>query len=556
LFGGGDEKDKNDKEKKDNDDDGLEIEIPDLLSASANAGIKYGASISTTRRIPEPFTSLGFMYGYKYGAGASAFNLFGAGVGADREYHFTFDFHDAYLKSILEEKVELAKEIATTDINNLSLDISSLSAASIFSSPFATFAAEQAKNAFSFPPVPYNQTVTDLVDEGEFAVEIAFGLGPIKAKFGAGIEYTEANDYLWRSGVFYNWGLYPLQSYDYVADNNNLQAGTILQDILTKSGSYMWEQFKDKIFRKIRIWPFTLLKSTPTDTIRVGPPTRHSVLTVDSLWIDRVLSELDSVNVFYWDWYGTDGISNKKSAMSANEFNILNHVKSQAVELHKLDYGIGGFYQFEPNGTLIDSSALLTINYHNDELTVLLEDSTEYRIDENDLRMYVEDKTNNRWIYMGGVVDTANNTVTVKIDSLGTFTLAPFIPDGEIQLTTQPDTIRVEASNSVEVTSSVIYYNTGSEVDNDEEFTIEVTKGSILEEDVNPGAEGVQLFSPGGRVSFTYQSDSISGLAYIKVSSRKGGAEGITTVAIYEKDPPQAPVIHSVSLVDYAVEVS
>lgn len=76
LFGGGDEKDKDDKKKK-NDDNEFEIEIPDLLSASANAGIKYGASISTIRNIPEPLTSFGFMYGYKYSVGVEAFSLLG-----------------------------------------------------------------------------------------------------------------------------------------------------------------------------------------------------------------------------------------------------------------------------------------------------------------------------------------------------------------------------------------------------------------------------------------------------------------------------------------------
>ncbi len=563
LFGGGDEKDKNDKDKKDKekkDDNELEIKIPDLLSASANAGIRYGASISTTRSVPEPYSSLGFMYGYKYAAGASAFNLFGAGVGQDREYHFTFDFHDAYLKGVLEEKVQLAKEIATNDMSNLSLDISSLSAASIFRSPLATFAAEQTKNAFSFPPIPYHQTVTDLLDQGEFAVEISFGIGPVKAKFGAGIEYTEANDYLWRSGVFYDWGLYPLQAYDYVADNNTLQVGTILQDILYESGEYLWEQIKQAfippIFRKLSFWPFNILKSTGGPYFfQVGPETRSSVLVVDTFSVDLEILDVDSLRVYYWDWYGTKGISDKKSSMNAEDLKILEHVKSKAVEVHKLDYGIGGFYQFEPNGTVIADSAMLTINYHNDELNVLLEDGSEYTIDESKLRIYVEDKTHNKWIYLGGVANADNNTVTARIDSLGTFTLAPFIPDGEITLTADPDAIRIDVSDTTEVTSSTIYYNTGQLVE-DEEFTIEVSRGTITTTDEDPNLAGVQVKSDrSGRISFTYQSDSISGIAYLKAKSLKGGAEGIITVAIYEKNPPQTPVITSVTLEDYSVEL-
>lgn len=556
LFGSGDEKDKNDKESNDNnkkdDDNKFKIEIPELLLGSANAGIKYGASISTTREVPQPFTSLGFMYGYKYAAKVSAFSLFGAGVGQDREYNFIFDFHDSYLKGIVEEKVQLAKDLVSTDMSNLSLDISSLSGANLFQSPFATFAAEQTKNAFSYPPIPYRQTVKDLVDQGAFKVEISFGIGPVKCKFGAGIEYNEANDYLWRSGVFYDWGLYPLQTYDYVAQNKDIKVGTILQDILNESGAYLWEQVSGgwikEIFKQIPIWPFNLLKATNAYEIQVGPDSRTSYLAVDTL------SGVDSVYVNYWDWYGTDGITEKKATMAAESLKILEHVKNMAVEVHKLDYGIGGFYQFEPNGMVVADSAVLTINYDDSELDVMLKDSTAYTINESDLRMYVEDKTNNKWIYIGGEVDPVTNQVTARIDSLGTFTLAPFTPDGEIILTANPDTIRVEVLDSTRVTSNTIYYTTGEKVV-DEEFTIEVSRGTILTSDVNPVAVGLQILSVDGKISFDYRSDSISGIAFLKASSRKGGAEGLTTVTIYEENPPETPVITSAMLDAYSVDL-
>ena len=66
------------------------------------------------------------MYGYKYSAGVDAFSLFGAGVGEDREYRFTFDFHDSYIKNIVEEKVQLVSDLANADMSNLSLHVSSL----------------------------------------------------------------------------------------------------------------------------------------------------------------------------------------------------------------------------------------------------------------------------------------------------------------------------------------------------------------------------------------------------------------------------------------------
>ncbi|MCK4750372.1 MAG: hypothetical protein KAT15_25120, partial [Bacteroidales bacterium] len=316
-----------------------------------------------------------------------------------------------------------------------------------------------------------------------------------------------------------------------MADNNDLQVGPILQDILYKSGAYLWEQIKETlippIFKKIPIWPFTLLKGAGAYHIPVGPKTRSSILVMDTLTMDvDSLATIDSLFVYYWDWYGTEGISDKKGTMDQSALKILEQVKSKAVDVHNLDYGIGGFYQFEPNGMVIADSAVLTINYHDAELTVLLEDSSEYTIDENKLRMYAEDKSNNRWVYIGGVVNPDSNTVTARIDSLGTFTLAPFIPDGEVILTANPDTIRVEVANNTMVSSGTIYYNTGQTVV-DEEFTVEVSRGTISTADVNPGIDGIQLRSASGRVSFEYQSDSISGIAYLKVTSRKGGAQGL-----------------------------
>jgi hypothetical protein len=569
LFGGDNEKDK-DKDKKDNTEkkkDGddkitsLLKKIPkvDLLSGEVSGGLKYGASISTTRNVSEPFTSLGFIYGYKYGAKAEAIKLLEASVAADREYEFKIDLHDSYLQSILEEKVALAREIAHTDISSMKLDISSLSGAKIFESPLSAFVAEQTKNAFSFPPVPYTQTVTDLVDEGDFKVEISFGIGPVKAKFGGGIEYTEANNYQLTSGVFYNWGLYPHQEYTYVADNPDFKVGVILQDILAESGEYMWERIRDmlnplpRIFKKIPIWPFNKIFKSVTDGyyhIPVGPEGRNSFLVADSLTTTH-----DSLFVYYWDWYGTGEETAKKGSLSAEQKSILQHIRSKATDLHKLDYGIGGFYQFEPNGMYISDSAVLTIHYFDEELTVLLPDSSEYTLDETSLRIYAEDKTNNRWVYVGGIVEPENNTVTARIDSLGTFTLAPFVPYGEISLDISPDTIYLENSDSAHITSGIIYYNSGSVAVN-EEYTIQVSKGSIISADSNPEAGGIQVKAEGGALSFDYRADSISGVAYLKVQSRTGSASGLVTVMIMDNEPPGAPVLQSVELDDYSVDIS
>ena len=87
-----------------------------------------------------------------------------------------------------------------------------------------------------------------------------------------------------------------------------------------------------------------------------------------------------------------------------------------------MQYGIGGFYQFEPYGLELLDTCFLTIKYDPVELGSL---------DENSLGMYWEDKQNKKWVYIGGVVDTVNHSVTAPINHLSLFTLAPAMPYGE-----------------------------------------------------------------------------------------------------------------------------
>ncbi len=545
-----DSDDKTEDDKKD-DDNKLEIKIPDILSLSASGGGKFGASIGTYRNIDNPYTTLGFMYGYKYSAKAELIGLFDVGVAQEREYHFSFDFHDDLLKSILEDKVSLVKELTSTDISDLDLDISSMSGASFFSEPFTAFAEEQVKNAFSFPPVPYNHTVKDLIGDGAFEVSLSFGLGPVKCSFGGGISYTEENEYLWKSGVFYNWKLYPLQTYDYVEQNNSYTAKDILQDILNESGDYLWEEAKENIFKKIAIWPLSLLlKSTKLDSIPLVPDSER----LSYLMADTITSQ-DSIFVYYWDWYGTDGVPVTKSTLKSTQKNTFQMVKDLATEVHKLDYGIGGFYQFEPNGKLVEDSAVLTIHYFDEELEVMLSDSSLYQINEMDLCMYVEDKANSSWVYIGGVVDTLKNTVTARIDSFATFTLAPFVPASEMVLTSNKDTIYIETSDTAIITSNILYYNTGEIINNDEEFTIGVSRGTIDAVDVNSSVDGIQVAAIGGKIEFNYIADSISGIVYIKAESRKGQASDAVKVFINEQNPPDAPLLTTANLNDYNVSL-
>jgi len=554
LFGGDDDKNKEKKDSKE-DDDKWKLDLPDIASAAAKAGGKFGFNVGTTRLVPDASTHLGFMYGYKYSLGASAL-LWKTGLSQDRTYQYTFNISDKQAVDIFNEKSSLAKGLFTKDPGDVDLNLSNLNAGSLFTNPFTDLVEEQVKNALSFPPIPYEVTITDVVDDGGFDMSLAIGFTALKVKFGAGFKYETTNEYKRSEGVFYNFRLYPLASYDFQEENKNYEAKAILQDILTESADYIWQQIKESlippIFKRINIWPFNRwFKSDGQFIIPVGPDTRSlSVLAVDSLFT------ADSMHVYYWDWYGIEGKPDSRKSLNDRKLMIIDVMMNRAKEIHKLDYGIGGFYQFEPyNRSVGNSNAALTIQYFDEELSVYLPDSSVYKIPESDLCMYKEDKENNRWTYVGGAVDTALNTVTAVIDSLGTYTLAPFAPSGNFGFTTTPDTIDLEISNTATLVSEPIYYNTGESVSDGELFTVEISSGTVLNPDIDSLMEGFQIAASGGTITFDYQAENHSGVAFVKASSTFGRSSGTHEIFITDKQAPQAPVLSEVTMKNHQVHL-
>ncbi len=553
LFGGDDDKKKDDNNGKDNGN--WELDLPDIASVAASAGGRFGFNIGTTRLVPDASTRLGFMYGYKYSLGASAL-IWNAGLSQDRTYQYTFNLFDEQVVDIFNEKCSLAKDLFSMDPGNVKLKLGSLSGGSLFTNPFTDFVKEQVGNAFSFPPIPYDVTVTDVVDDGGFDMSLSIGFAVVKVKFGAGFKYETTNEYKRAEGVFYNFRLYPLATYNFQEDNQNYEAKSILQEILSESASYVWQQIKDylipPIFKRIKIWPFNRwFKSGDQFIIPVGPDTRASVLMVDSL------PTADSMFVYYWDWYGTEGKSDARKNLDSKRLMISDYVRNRAKGIHKLDYGIGGFYQFEPYGrSLGNADATLTIQYFDDELTVHLPDSSVYKIPEMDLCMYKEDKENNQWVYIGGAIDTVLNTVTAAIDSLGTYTLAPYVPAGTFRFSATPDTIDLQSSNIASLVSDLIYYNTGELISNGELYTVEISSGLVLNADADNQIDGIQVGAVNGIVTINYQSEDYSGMAYIKASSIFGRSSGMHELFVRDNQAPQAPVLAEANLNDYEVHLN
>jgi hypothetical protein len=121
--------------------------------------------------------------------------------------------------------------------------------------------------------------------------------------------------------------------------------------------------------------------------------------------------------------------------------------------------GIGGFFQFLPNGRILMAPAQISIHY---------EDSEVVNLDENSLAIYKWNSNNGEWDYIGGVVDTMGNKVTGDITELGLYTLAPAMPAGKVEWPDQIVTIGTNSSGQpirrINLTSGPILMNNGNPV--------------------------------------------------------------------------------------------
>ncbi|MBS2098770.1 T9SS type A sorting domain-containing protein [Carboxylicivirga linearis] len=566
LFENDDEnkkKDSNkDKSNNDDDDDGLEIEndiipIPididdleiDLASLGAAGGLMYGVHFGTSRFVQNPSFRIGFMYGYKYDLQAGNILLGEAGINQEREFQYTFSIEDQKIIDTFNEKVGLANSMLNSPSDNIKLNLSDLTSGKIFNAPFNTVAFNHARSALEFPPVPYKKIVTDKVDDGSFNVEIAFGLDILKGKFGAGFQYSEYNQYPIEKGVFYNWKLLPTETYSFVENNETYKAEEIIQDIVEGSCDYLWSEIQNgmaQVFSFFNIFSFLKASSGDMNFNIEKRPESKLVVNGDKLELPE---EIEYFKLAYWDWYGT-GVTTKSTLKSSSPAKLkrIELIRKIASEIYQFDYGIGGFYQFEPYNTSVgENDVTIVINYLDEELLVEQKDGSIRHIDEADLRVYKEDKENNRWIYIGGIVDEINNTVSTKIDAFGTFTLAPFIPHGDFELMVDPDTINLDSQTTANITSSLLMYNTEEVVADGEQFIVEVSRGLLNAEtpDTSIIVEAIE-----GKINATYLAPESSGEIIIKAKSLYGDATAISKVLIVDSNPPVQPYLLSAQMED------
>ncbi len=348
-------------------------------------------------------------------------------------------------------------------------------------------------------------------------------LNVLVASFGTGATIEEGRYKTKEKGKLLNKNVFITESYDsYIPD---IYEDLPIRRILTLSS--ILSIIDNFVFTSdiLSLWPFK------DNIFYVGDT--GSYLTYEP---EAFPADLDSITCASWSWYGDSPGTRKNDIVDDFSRAIYQKNRKETEEQYGMTFGIGGFYQFEPYDLKLLDTIYLTISYDQDEIK---------GFDESDLAMYYEDKDENTWVFIGGEIDALNKTVTAPIGHLSNFTLAPSLPYGTINLNASPDSINADGISKALITSDTIFNNNMTPVSDGEMFTINISHGEILTNDVNPDMEGIQIMAQDHRIQFEIVSGNIGAVATISTHSINGSASGILEVLYVDTIPPSTPVLVS-----------
>lgn len=196
-----------------------------------------------------------------------------------------------------------------------------------------------------------------------------------------------------------------------------------------------------------------------------------------------------------------------------------------------LVYGIGGIYRFESTN-VFNGSATLSLSYSATEVAGLNPEG---------LRVFTLPDGTNRWQLVGGTVNTASNTVSVTITNLGTYTLAPPMPAGDLQLITSSNTLAADGVSQMTVVVTNLMLNTGNAATQQWVYTANANGVSILNPDTDATTPGVQVLSTNGAVTLLLRAPVGGSVAYVSLTSVVGDAFGSVAINLIDDVPPTVP---------------
>ena len=376
-------------------------------------------------------------------------------------------------------------------------------------------------SAPSPPEITYSITESEITEIEGFPVTIGLSLtSALSAELGGGTSFKEFDKKLVEQGAWYKGKHLMLEQY---IDNPHASYGfdTEYEDVVNNIVEMIPFEIKVAAF-------FLEILSFIFDDVEFDLGNGSSIYFTEG----SLPAGLDTVNVASWGWWGADR-SRLPSHLTPRVRDIRSRIRDDARSIYGMDYGVGGFYQFEPLETTLLDSVSLTIAYMDSEVV---------NIDESTLRMYWEDKDNHEWVLVGGEVDLTNNTVTAVIPALQVYTLAPTLPKGRFTMIPEPPSIPADSSTICTITSGTIYNNDNSIVNDGDLFTVSSSSGQITTADADTTISGIQIEASGGQISFNLIAWSIAYDAQITAMSVYGTAEADTSVDFTDDFIPEAPV--------------
>ncbi|MDP2322609.1 MAG: SUMF1/EgtB/PvdO family nonheme iron enzyme [Gammaproteobacteria bacterium] len=375
--------------------------------------------------------------------------------------------------------------------------------------------------------------VVDHVSQFEIGVEGEL-TSVLSIQVGVGEGFEESHGALMERGVVHAWRHYPTESYPSTFYSVGFSFPQYLQGL---SNQLPWYARAG-----LAAWSFVdWITPWRTECYPIG--TRGTCVEIAQSHVPDSLSQL---SVAEWSWYGGSAsvLATHRPAGKRARLDALRQQREEQLGLH---YGIGGFYQFEPLGiSLPADSCFFTIAYSDSECV---------GIDESELALFMEDKANQDWIYLGGAVDTQANTVRASIPQLGCFTLAPRLSRGWIPIGATPATLPADSSSVTQLSIGPVLNNDGSVVADGRLVTVACDRGQIVSPDEDPDREGVQVVLSGGMATAQLLSGRVPFVATVTVSAVTGTAQGTLEVPFTNVDLPDAPVLLALEPVHKALQV-
>ncbi|MBC8385262.1 MAG: hypothetical protein H8E57_07065, partial [Candidatus Cloacimonetes bacterium] len=358
-------------------------------------------------------------------------------------------------------------------------------------------------------------------------------LPPIVINVGGGIEASDAREYNLSKGYWVK-GLPYLQT---EMPNPHVPQTTLSDIIIGELWCIIITEFKTNLqnvisqyWRSIRLF-FHFDRTGDYQIIELND--RGSTLQIKE---ESIPATIDSAYCRNWEW-GEEPESltlTKQQKQKIKEFNIqLRMIREEALGLH---YGIGGFFNFEPEGEVFGDSTLLSIAYADSEITGLNEDH---------LAIYWED-SEGFWNPISAIVYPDSNLVKAWITDFQTYTIAPRLPQGSFNLNSNPDSLAADGVSIAQITSEALYNNDGTIIEDGSLFTVQTSRGSIITTDEDVEIAGVQVYVSAGTIQFEVQSDSISVPITLTAYSIQGFATCEMDLDFYDVSFPETPVLLSI----------